>query len=80
MRTNIIVSNFFPEGTCDWSGKTGEAIEVSLDDGSITKAVVCFSEFQKLLRFRHKQDSKNAPRPEHEPATSGVGAGANNGE
>lgn len=58
MRTPLIVSNYFPEATCDLSGRTGEAIEVSSEDGSIRNAVVCFAEFQKLLRFRHKQETR----------------------
>lgn len=58
MQFKAIVSNYLPETTCDLSGKTGEAIEVSFEDGTIVNAVVCFAEFQKLVRFRHKQAAK----------------------
>lgn len=59
----LIVSAYFPDAACDLTGKAGEAIEVSLEDGSIRNAVLSFREFQKLLRFRHKQEEKGNGKP-----------------
>jgi hypothetical protein len=65
----IQIHAFLPEAQCEYSGKTGEAVEISTDDGSIQHAVICIAELTKLLRFRHRQRDKqngrtsSLPRP-----------------
>ena len=60
----IQIHAFKPEGECELTGKVGEAVEISTDDGSIQHAVICIAELTKLLRFRHKQGQKqNGSRP-----------------
>jgi hypothetical protein len=54
----ILVHKFHPDAECEYSGRTGEAVEISTSDGSIQHAVVCFKELTKLLRFRHRQGAK----------------------
>ena len=56
----ISIHAFHPEAECEYSGKTGEAVEISTADGSIRHAVVCFKELTKLLRFRHRQGEKQS--------------------
>jgi hypothetical protein len=55
----IRIHAFKPEAECDYSGKVGEAVEISTEDGSIQHAVICIPELTKLLRFRHRQGEKN---------------------
>ena len=52
------IHGFKPEAECDLSGKVGEAVEISTDDGSIQHAVICMAELTKLLRFRRRQQDK----------------------
>ena len=54
----IFVHDFHPDAECDYSGKTGEAVEISTSDGTIKHAVICIPELAKLLRFRHRQHEK----------------------
>ena len=54
----ITVHAFCTEAQCEYSGKTGEAVEISTADGSIQHAVICMAELTKLLRFRHRQHDK----------------------
>jgi prephenate dehydratase len=56
----IRIHTFLPQAECEYSGKTGEAVEVSTDDGSIRHAVICIAELAKLLRFRHRQQDKQS--------------------
>jgi hypothetical protein len=55
----IRIHSFKPEAECEYSGKTGEAVEFSTEDGSIKNAVISIAELGKLLRFRHRQAEKN---------------------
>jgi hypothetical protein len=48
----IQIHAFLPQAECEYSGRTGEAVEISADDGSVRKAVVSLPELTKLLRFR----------------------------
>jgi hypothetical protein len=45
----IRIHAFKPEAECEYSGKTGEAVEISTDDGSIKNPVIsspkCFRNF-----------------------------------
>lgn len=54
----IQIHGFKPEAECEYSGKVGEAVEISTEDGNIQHAVICMSELTKLLRFRHRQEDK----------------------
>jgi hypothetical protein len=56
--SEIAIHAFHPEAECDYSGKVGEAVEVSTADGTIQHAVICVAELRKLLRFRHRQGEK----------------------
>lgn len=55
---DILIHAFHTEAECEYSGKTGEAVEVSSSDGTIQHAVICIAELTKLLRFRHRQHEK----------------------
>jgi hypothetical protein len=54
----IEIHSFKPDAECEYSGRTGEAVEISSADGTIDHAVISFPELTKLLRFRHRQQSK----------------------
>lgn len=56
----IQIHAFLPEAECEYSGRTGEAVEISADDGSIRRAIVSVPELAKLLRFRHRQQQKQS--------------------
>lgn len=60
----VIISAYYPDATCDLSGKTGEAIEVTAEEAGVNLAIMSFKEFQKFLRFRFKQASKNGSESE----------------
>ena len=68
----IQIHQFLPNAECEYSGRTGEAVEVSADDGSIRRAVVSIPEPGKLLRFRHRQQQKHGTSKTRagEPATA----------
>ena len=55
---DILIHAFHTDAQCEYSGKTGEAVEISTSDGTIQHAVVCIPELTKLLRFRHRQHEK----------------------
>ncbi len=54
----ITVHAFHNEAECEYSGKTGAAVEISTADGSIQHAAICMAELTRLLRFRHRQQDK----------------------
>lgn len=54
----ITIHAFHPDAECEYSGKIGEAVEISTADGTIQHAVICIRELTKLLRFRHRQGAK----------------------
>ena len=58
----LTIHSFLPDAKCDSSGKQGEAVEISTDDGTIRRAVVSIPELAKQLRFRHRQQEKQAPK------------------
>ena len=65
----IQIHAFMPEAQCDYSGRTGEAVEISADDGSIQHAVISMPELTKLLRFRHRQQQRQSDQAHtREPA------------
>ncbi len=66
----ITIHMFKPDAQCEYSGKTGEAVEISTQDGSIDHAVICMAELTKLLRFRHRQQDKKNGK-----ASSGAATG-----
>lgn len=55
---DILIHAFLTEAQCEYSQKTGEAVEISTSDGTIQHAVICMAELTKLLRFRHRQREK----------------------
>lgn len=55
---DILIHAFRTDAECEYSGKVGEAVEISTSDGTIQHAVVCMAELTKLLRFRHRQQEK----------------------
>ena len=55
---DILIHAFHADAECEYSGKTGEAVEISTSDGTIQHAVICMAELTKLLRFRHRQHEK----------------------
>ena len=57
------IHSFLPEAECEYTGRTGEAVEVSADDGTISHAVISLSQLTKLLRFRHRQRAKQDGQP-----------------
>lgn len=62
---------FLPEAECEYTGRTGEAVEISSDDGSLDHAIISIPQFTKLLRFRHRQEAKQNghPRDQRKPPT-----------
>ncbi len=56
----LTIHAFRPEAQCDYSGRAGEAVEISTADGSIQHAVISLPELGKLLRFRHRQQERQA--------------------
>lgn len=54
----LTIHSFKPEAACEYSDRTGEAVEISTDDGTIDHAVISIPELTKLLRFRHRQEAK----------------------
>lgn len=54
----IQIHSFLPQAECDYSGRTGEAVEISTDDGTIQHAVISLAQLGKLLRFRHRQEER----------------------
>lgn len=60
----LIVSGYEPSGTCDLSEKEGvEVLIVSTDDKTIDQARMSFREFEKQVRFSHKQSRNGSPAP-----------------
>ena len=59
----LTIHSFRTDAECEYSGKAGEAVEISTDDGSIQHAVICMAELTKLLRFRHRQGEKRNGAP-----------------
>ena len=55
---DILIHAFRTDAECEYSGKVGEAVEISTNDGTIQHAVICMTELTKLLRFRHRQHEK----------------------
>ena len=55
---DILIHAFHADAECEYSGKQGEAVEISTADGTIQNAVICMAELTKLLRFRHRQHEK----------------------
>ena len=55
----IVITEFVSEGTCEYSGKTGECLRVVLDANS-PPAVVSTSHFINLVRFQSQQEAKRA--------------------
>lgn len=55
---DILIHAFHTDAECEYSGKSGEAVEISTSDGTIQHAVICMAELTKLLRFRHRQHEK----------------------
>ncbi|MBI2806068.1 MAG: hypothetical protein HYX68_13895 [Planctomycetes bacterium] len=55
---DILIHAFHSDAECEYSQKTGEAVEISTTDGTIQHAVICIPELTKLLRFRHRQHEK----------------------
>jgi len=49
----IVIHKFLFNAECEYSGKTGEAVEFSTEDGLIKHAVISIPELTKLLRFPH---------------------------
>ena len=66
----IQIHTYLPEAECEYSGRSGEAVEISADDGSIRRAVVSIPELAKLLRFRHRQQQKQANKNRSGDATA----------
>jgi len=57
---NVIIKEL-KEGTCEYSGKTGECVIVSLDEDT-PDALISTGEFWRLVRFRQRQmEKKNTP-------------------
>lgn len=54
----IQIHAYLAEAACEYSDRTGEAVEISTDDGTINHAVISLPELAKLLRFRHRQEAK----------------------
>ncbi len=57
--SDLLIHRFLPQGECDWSGKSGESVEISAGDGSINQAVISIPQLTNLLRFRHRQGDKH---------------------
>ena len=53
---NVIIKEL-KEGTCEYSGKTGECVIVSLDEDT-PDALISTGEFWRLVRFRQRQMEK----------------------
>jgi hypothetical protein len=62
----LTIHSFLPDAKCESSGKQGEAVEITADDGTIRRAVISIPELAKLLRFRHRQQEKQTAK---KPAT-----------
>ena len=56
--SDLLLHRFLPQGECDWSGKSGESVEISSGDCSINHAVISIPQLTNLLRFRHRQGDK----------------------
>lgn len=52
------IYHFFSSAQCEMSGKEGECVEVSCDDGSLNHSLLSIKELTKLLRFRERQELK----------------------
>lgn len=63
----IQIHTFLPEAECEYTGRSGEAVEISTDDGTIDHAIVSIKELAKLLRFRHRQQAKQNGHPRDSP-------------
>lgn len=52
------ITRFLRNGTCELTGKTGESVEVSASNGSLSAAVLSFPALAQLLRLHAKQHEK----------------------
>ena len=69
---DIVIRTFHADAECEYSGKQGEAVEISTADGTIQNAVVCFAELTKLLRFRHRQGAKQNGNGQSKPISATI--------
>ncbi len=58
----VVITEFLTEGTCEFSGKSGECLKVVLDPNT-PPATVSTSHFIKLVRFHAQQEAKRAAQP-----------------
>lgn len=72
----VIITEFLTEGTCEFSGKSGECLKVVLDP-STPPAIVSTSHFIKLVRFHAQQEAKRAAQPAAQAAPRDRTAQAN---
>lgn len=56
MMMKVVVKEL-KEGTCEYSGKSGECVVVSLDEDT-PDALISTSEFWRLVRFRQRMKEK----------------------
>lgn len=52
------ITKYLKSGTCELTGKTGEAIEVTASNGSLSKAILSMPALGQLLRLHAKQHEK----------------------
>ena len=52
------IHRYLRKAKCEYAGRETEAVEISSEDGTLDHAVLCFSEFQRILRFRQAQEEK----------------------
>ena len=58
MTTTFTICPYFPEAECDYSGATGEAVEVTSSDGALQKVVLSFNELKRHIRRRYRQEER----------------------
>jgi len=64
-------------GTCALSGKEGDGLTVSFDDGTVANQFLSWKAFQQLLRMKvGAPAAKPEPKPTPVPAAALVGNGA----
>ena len=52
MSVKLTIHGFEPSGTCSLSGKTGEALVVSFDDGTLSQRPLSQKSLIQLLRMK----------------------------
>lgn len=70
----MLITDLIADGTCEFSGKTGECLKVVLEPNA-PPAVVSTKKFIELVRFQAQQQAKRAaaaPVNETRTATRGV--------